>query len=123
MGLYGVYRGLLPSFAAIQHPGIERESAAGQSQGEYPGILGMFGSTDSLALKGSFKQSCPGDGVSPCSLALQMQCLSGGMKTKEVSLSHKSRGALVYGTADNAFLSNAPRIIMFCLPLLKWVYV
>lgn len=49
--------------------------------------------------------------------------LSGEMKAKEISLSHKIRGWLVYRTGDNAFLSTAPRIILFCLPLLEWVYL
>lgn len=53
MGLHGVCQALLPSLSAIQHPEIERESAAGQSQKQYAGILVMFGSTGSLAVKGS----------------------------------------------------------------------
>ena len=53
MGLHGVCRRLLPSFSAIEHPEIEGGSAAGQSQREYSGILVMFGSTASLAVKGS----------------------------------------------------------------------
>lgn len=65
MGLHGVCRGLLPSFSAVQHPEIERGSAAGQSQRECSGMLVTFGSTGSLAGKGCLKGAVRVTGLDP----------------------------------------------------------
>lgn len=100
MGLHGVCWGVLLSFSTVQHPEIEEGSAAGQSQMEYSRILDMFESTKSLAVKGNFKWRCPGDGVGPCSLALQMQwAYQKKQQNRGIAVS-QGWGWLVYNTAN-----------------------
>lgn len=69
-----------------------------------------------------FKRSSPGDEVSPCSLALQMQqAYQKKWKKQKYHCFTKAGGG--WCIIQQTECISAPRIVLFCLPLLKWVYV